>query len=177
MGDPDNGGTLIEGEDGNTIVYAPPIPARHSSIVQMPWTLPGGIGTRPYIYGVIDPEKTVPEIHEHNNKGWNRLGGPESVGVEDGLLADLPVVYSLHQNYPNPFNPGTAIEFSMPEPGTVTLTVYNILGQRVATLASGRLDAGTHSRYWDATGLASGVYLYRLSAGGYSLTNKMMLMK
>ncbi|TVQ74365.1 MAG: T9SS C-terminal target domain-containing protein, partial [Balneolaceae bacterium] len=67
--------------------------------------------------------------------------------------------------------------FSMPQPGMVTLEVYNMLGQKVATLVSGELQAGRHSYYWDATGLASGVYLYRLTAGDYSRANKMMLMK
>jgi len=90
---------------------------------------------------------------------------------------DTPGEFMLSQNYPNPFNPATTIEFSLPQPGMVTLTVYNMLGQRVATLVSGELQAGRHSHHWDATGLASGVYLYRLTAGEYTRTRAMVLVK
>jgi len=90
---------------------------------------------------------------------------------------DMPASYMLSQNYPNPFNPATTIEFSIAQPGMVTLAVYNMLGQRVATLVSGELQAGHHSYYWDAAGLASGVYLYRLSAPEYTRTMAMVLVK
>ncbi len=94
---------------------------------------------------------------------------------KDGF--EVPDENQLSQNYPNPFNPATTIGFSMPQPGMVTLTVYNMLGQKVATLASGELMAGSHSYYWDATGLASGVYIARMQAGGQSFTRRMMFVK
>ena len=91
----------------------------------------------------------------------------------------IPGEFVLNQNYPNPFNPSTAITFSIPQSEAVTLTVYNVLGQKVATLLqSQQMSVGTHSVNFDASQLASGMYLYRLDAGSsYSKTLTMMLMK
>ena len=85
--------------------------------------------------------------------------------------------FKLNQNYPNPFNPSTTIEFDLPKSSEVSLKVYNILGEEVATLLSGSLLSGSHSVEWDASNLASGVYLYRLQAGDYVETRKMVVMK
>jgi hypothetical protein len=83
----------------------------------------------------------------------------------------------LEQNYPNPFNPSTTIEYALPKPSNVTLKIYNILGEEVATLVSDRLTAGSYSYEWSRpAGMASGVYLYRLQAGEYLETRKMVLM-
>ncbi len=89
----------------------------------------------------------------------------------------LPSQVQLHQNYPNPFNPTTRIEFSIPETSHVTLEVFNIQGQRVATLVNGTRDAGVHTVSFDAANLASGVYMYRIQAGNFTRVNKMMLVK
>ncbi len=85
--------------------------------------------------------------------------------------------YALSQNYPNPFNPSTAINFTLPQSGRATLTVYNVLGQRVATLVNGVMSAGSHTVNFNAANLASGVYLYELRAGNTVITNTMMLVK
>ena len=85
--------------------------------------------------------------------------------------------FKLLQNYPNPFNPSTTIQFDLPKNSEVTLNIFNILGEEVATLISGRLSAGSYSYEWDASGLASGIYLYRLQAGKYVETRKMVLMR
>ncbi|MCX6639140.1 MAG: C25 family cysteine peptidase [bacterium] len=85
--------------------------------------------------------------------------------------------YSLNQNYPNPFNPLTSISFSLPQAVQVQLTVFDVMGREVATLVNGMRDAGTHEVTFDASHLASGIYLYKLEAGDYSATNKMVLMK
>jgi hypothetical protein len=85
--------------------------------------------------------------------------------------------YNLDQNYPNPFNPSTRISFSLANTGYTELSVYNMLGQRVATLFSGIMAAGTHEFSFDASRLQSGVYVYQLKSGSFSQTRKMMLLK
>lgn len=96
--------------------------------------------------------------------------------LEDDI-ADVPAGYMLKQNYPNPFNPSTVIEFSLPKSEHVTLEVYNMLGQRVATLVDGMTSGGGHRIEFDAMDLASGVYFYSLNAGGTVLTQKMTILK
>ncbi len=94
-----------------------------------------------------------------------------------GPSTELPISPALYQNYPNPFNPSTQINFSVPKAGKIQLTVYNTLGQKVATLAEGVVTAGHHTVNFNAGNLASGVYFYRLNAGSYVSTMKMMLIK
>ncbi len=85
--------------------------------------------------------------------------------------------YVLDQNYPNPFNPSTAIQFSLEKSGKTVLEIYNTLGQKVATLVNGELNAGAHRYQWNASGLASGVYFYRLQSNEFVATKKMLLVK
>jgi hypothetical protein len=87
------------------------------------------------------------------------------------------LAYALAQNYPNPFNPKTTIEFDLPHAGYVTLKVYNVLGEEVATLVASNHAAGTFNVSWDASDRPSGVYFYRLTAGEYVQTKKAVLMK
>jgi hypothetical protein len=93
------------------------------------------------------------------------------------ISAVLPDEYSLSQNQPNPFNPVTTISFELPEATTISLTVFNILGQKVATLAEGEFNAGVHRLEWNAVGQPSGVYLYRLDSEEFVQTKKMLLLK
>jgi len=88
-----------------------------------------------------------------------------------------PVEYSLEQNYPNPFNPATTITFQIPETGIVTLKVYDVLGNEVATLVSKEKPAGNYEIEFDGTNLPSGIYFYQLRAGSFVQTKKMVLMK
>lgn len=85
--------------------------------------------------------------------------------------------YVLDQNYPNPFNPATTISFVIKENGQVSLKVYNVLGDEVATLVNGELTGGVHTVQFDASTLSSGVYFYTLTAGNFTETKKMLLMK
>jgi hypothetical protein len=89
----------------------------------------------------------------------------------------LPSEYSLSQNYPNPFNPSTQITFSVPEAGMVSVKVYNLVGQEVATLFDNNMAAGSKTITFDASSLSSGIYFYKMSAGTYTATRKMILMK
>ena len=83
--------------------------------------------------------------------------------------------YALRQNYPNPFNPATIIYFTLPAQANIRLTVYNSLGQRIAILAQGPFHAGEYQVRFDATGLASGLYFYRLGTGNFTATRGMLL--
>jgi len=94
-----------------------------------------------------------------------------------GTGTDVPVTYSLDQNYPNPFNPSTEIRYGLPAGGYVMLEVYSVLGERVATLVSEVQSAGYHVVRFNKPGLASGVYLYRLTAGGFVAARKLLLLK
>jgi hypothetical protein len=90
----------------------------------------------------------------------------------------IPTVYALEQNYPNPFNPSTTIEFSLPEDvSSVKLTVYNALGERVAELVNGSLTAGRYSYQWDASDVATGMYIYELRTDNFVSIKKMVLLK
>jgi flagellar hook assembly protein FlgD len=106
----------------------------------------------------------------------------QTVGVSLERSASMPSRFALEQNYPNPFNPTTQISFSLVSPHKVRLSVYNVLGESIATLADGDYPAGEFTVTWDGHShngnqVASGVYFYRLEAGGQSLTRKMMLVK
>jgi hypothetical protein len=89
----------------------------------------------------------------------------------------LPGSFSLHQNYPNPFNPSTTIKFDVASSGHVSLKVYDVLGREVRTLANEEMQAGGYERTFDAVGLASGVYFYRIEAGGFTRMKKLLLQK
>ncbi|MBC8213547.1 MAG: T9SS type A sorting domain-containing protein [Candidatus Marinimicrobia bacterium] len=99
--------------------------------------------------------------------------------IEPVLLRtlSLPEDYSLSQNYPNPFNPSTTISYQLQATSSVLLAIYNVNGQLVETLVTGQLDAGYHSVVWNADDFASGVYIVKLTADGFTQTQKMLLMK
>jgi len=102
---------------------------------------------------------------------WCPITGIQQTGTE------VPVSYLLEQNYPNPFNPSTTIKFSIPKGGYVEMKLYDIAGREVATLVSDPFTAGTYSVDFDASKLASGVYFYKITAGDFTDTTKMVLIK
>jgi hypothetical protein len=100
-----------------------------------------------------------------------------NVSVTPSYNAATVTAYALHQNFPNPFNPTTSIAVDLVESGNVTLKVYNLMGQEVASLVSGTMTSGRHIVSFNASNLSSGLYLYRLSVNGFVAEKKMLLMK
>ncbi len=99
------------------------------------------------------------------------------MGAEPNIAASVPTEYTLEQNYPNPFNPSTVINFSLAKDGMVSLEVFNLLGEKVTTLLNDYKPAGKYSVNFDASRLASGIYLYRISSAEYVKTLKMNFIK
>lgn len=117
----------------------------------------------------------------NNQMGWGIIN---TLGAIDYLIAngvdespETPHAYRLQQNYPNPFNPVTQIGFDLPETARIVLTVHDVLGRHVATVAEGTFEAGVHSIRFDASSLSSGIYLYRLTAGNFISDKKMVIVK
>jgi len=104
----------------------------------------------------------------------NRVGGQATQTV---TLGSVPTKFALHQNYPNPFNPVTVIRYELPNSATVKLQVFDVLGRVVATVVNERKEAGIYEVPFNASGLSSGTYFYRLQAGTFVETKKMMLVK
>jgi hypothetical protein len=105
-----------------------------------------------------------------------------SQGTKDIDLTPVPADFALHQNYPNPFNPTTIIMYDLPEATKVHLVIYDVLGRQVRTLVNQDLTTGYHRSVWDATDdlgrpLSGGLYIYRIQAGGFSKTMKMVQLK
>ncbi len=104
-----------------------------------------------------------------------RTKNPDRITGGISSSKGFPLVYSLSQNYPNPFNPSTTIRYGLPHKSAVQLTVFNTLGQEVARLVNGEMQAGNHEARFVASGLSSGVYFYRLRAGDFVETKKLLL--
>jgi hypothetical protein len=136
-----------------------------------------GIGSDPALadWG----EQTDIALAESLNTHWKAWGFPTSVKE---LKSSVPVTYNLSQNYPNPFNPSTKIVVDLPRGGTASLEVYNIIGARVATIMAGSYSPGRYEVTWrgrDDAGIEapSGIYFYKLVAGAFTETKKMMMVK
>jgi hypothetical protein len=102
-------------------------------------------------------------------------GGVTTVG--EYLNPPVATDFVLMQNYPNPFNPATTISFSIPSKSFVSLNIFDALGREVSSLLSEELSAGKYSQQWDAAGLSSGVYFYRLQAGSFVETKKLLVVR
>ncbi len=110
---------------------------------------------------------------------WTRINPPDSctlVGVESNG-SNIPTAYKLYNNYPNPFNPVTSIKYDLPKASLVKIVLYDILGREVATLVNEKKEAGSYVIQWDASGYASGAYFYKIEAGVFIETKKMVLIK
>jgi len=179
IGDPDEGGVPIVNTSGQTEAFTETIQDRGNSIVEFEWRVPEAIGRFSRIYAVLDPDGTMAEIHEANNKGWTVLEveGGLPTSVDESRDETTPTTFNLAQNYPNPFNPATTISFALAKDGHVKLTVFDILGRTVVELIDGVKPAGKHKVVFDANDLSSGLYLYRLETEQYKQVRKMLLVR
>lgn len=140
--------------------------------------------------GFSDGKGTTTEIQHYSFIDKNLDAGGYSYRLKqvdfDGTFAyspqveveiSIPLEYALAQNYPNPFNPSTIISYSIPEAGFVNLKLYDVLGNEIKSLVNAQQEAGKYELIFDASGLASGVYYYRIQSGEFTSTKKLMLMK
>jgi hypothetical protein len=121
-------------------------------------------------------------VRTKNQNGWGSWSGVwtfwlQMIGEVRLISTGVPGEFVLSQNYPNPFNPSTNIEFSLPSAGSVSLRIFNLLGEKVETLIAGEYPAGRFSVTWDAAGQPSGIYFCRLESGGFSETRRMVIAK
>jgi len=114
-------------------------------------------------------------------KGWTALDHLGYLGnvtsIEETQAANVPLSFKLKQNFPNPFNPSTSLEYSLPTSGKVKLTIFNALGQEIATLVNGSRSAGQYMVNWNAADMPSGLYIYRLETENRVMSHKMILLK
>ena len=127
-----------------------------------------------YYYGRFGYSSGSPQNNTYRITTVLLLGSPE-VAVARRITDSFD--FKLCQNYPNPFNPMTFIDFVLPHPEYVTVKVFNLLGEEVALLLSQYLPEGKHTTKWNATGLSSGVYFYKIQAGGAVQTRKLLLLR
>jgi hypothetical protein len=181
-----------DSEDNETIIIfnwdAAPLASSHdfelardinfSDIV----TSQNGLSQTSYEYRSLDIETTyywrVRGVNSAGEGLWSPVSSFTTGSVVNiGNDGELPRTVTLDQNYPNPFNPSTQISYTLTEASDVALSVYNVNGQRVATLYNGAQSAGRHTFTFDAGNLASGVYIYQLRTNEMVLNRKMMLVK
>jgi Zinc carboxypeptidase/Secretion system C-terminal sorting domain len=122
--------------------------------------------------------KTITGVYAKNDSttNINVLLNPITTGISKNGN-DIPSEYNLYQNYPNPFNPATTINYDLPNSGFVKLAVYNVLGKEIAVLVNEKQSAGKYVVQWDASSYPSGVYFYRIIAGDFTETKKMVMIK
>jgi hypothetical protein len=99
------------------------------------------------------------------------------IGIKLHQVTTVPLTYKMYQNYPNPFNPTTTIKFDLPKTSNVKIEIFDLLGRRVESLVNMNASAGTYVAMWNATNFASGIYFYRITAGDFVATKKMLLIK
>ena len=144
-------------------------------------------GLAPGTYSVmVDRPGYVPATPQSGTISYSGSGAPISATLNFSMTAVTgvaptpsaqPATFALGQNYPNPFNPSTTISYALPVSGNVSLKVFNLLGQEVASLVNGFQNAGSHTINFTAHGMASGVYFYRLQSQGEMVTRRMILLQ
>jgi hypothetical protein len=154
-----------------------------NSFAPIPGSFQKGAGTTnvPHVYAYTDSSGAgtmVYRLKQQDVDGTLWYSEPRTVVVTDvSGQGTPPRVFALGQNYPNPFNPGTMITYALPAAADVRLSVYDMLGREVSVLVDGRRDAGEHRLTFDGSALASGVYVYRLRAGDFVQSRRLVLLK
>ena len=120
--------------------------------------------------------KTSNALHSYNIGFWYQYA-ETIVGVEEDWRGGTPLEFELFQNYPNPFNPTTIIRYGLPKESSVKVIVYNILGEIVNTLVDNVQKSGYYEVNFNASNLATGIYIYRIQAGDFVETKKMVLLR
>ncbi len=163
-------GYIISSTGNGTLVVK--MSLKHSSglninnALNLAWVNPGGGQFWTKVFAYVNNVST-----ELTN------AGSHSVVSVNQIASVIPEKYEIYQNYPNPFNPSTKIRFDLPQTSEVVLSVFDISGREVSRLFTGKLQAGSFEFKWDASDLSSGAYFYRIQAGSFSRTMKMMLVK
>jgi hypothetical protein len=149
----------------------------NSAWKQIAFVAGAGMSNAPRDYSYVDAG-LAPGSYAYRIKQINTDGSFEYHSAVEVMIGSVPMVLSLSPNYPNPFNPSTTIQFTVPENGQVTLKIYNVIGQEVATLYNGIAAAGQVQQVtFNASNLPSGLYISRLQYGNKSMMQKMMLEK
>jgi hypothetical protein len=137
-------------------------------------SISGSIDQKDYVF--IDKDLNIGE-YQYRLKQTDINGNYKYFELNDNILISMPNEFSILQNYPNPFNPSTKIDFILPAYEKVKLTIFDNTGREIKTLLNEYLEAGYYSREFDASGLPSGVYFYKINAGNNLVTKKMLLVK
>lgn len=163
------------------VVYEFDVPSVDPDVNSVPLRLDNGTGNQNVSFIITAPGTYATMFTDDESNGqhgiWNKVVYGQALATGNEEQTSTPSKFSLSQNYPNPFNPSTNIEFQIPVYSTVSLSVFNSLGQKVATLVDNTLASGTHSVTWNAQNAPSGIYFYQLKAGDLVQTNKMLLLK
>ena len=144
------------------------------------YTTPDATGNWSVVVTGLSPSDSVTATTTDMNSNTSEFSGcvlvSSGVGVGQALI-HKPLKYRMYQNFPNPFNPSTAIRFDLPQNSHVMLKIYNLIGKEIETIVSEQLQAGEHVATWNVKDLPSGIYLYRLEAGDYVETRKLIVQK
>ena len=164
------------------VLYEPIVPTVDSDVNSIPLRLDDGTGaqnvtnilTGPNTYETMFTDEDTFGQHGISNKV---VYGKAPTTANEDEFDSAPEAFALHQNYPNPFNPSTTINFNLPQASEVRLTVFNMLGQKVASLVNTKLASGSHSVTWNAQNAASGIYIYKIEADNFQKSMKMIYTK
>jgi len=180
LGDPDDGGVLIENIQGKSVAYLDQMNAREPVIARLDdWLVPGTIQQETKIFAVIDEDDIIDEVHENNNKAWNlaKQGNGYTSSLQEYFSNGNKPANQFYMNvYPNPANGSANFNYYLETASQVEISIYNIQGTLVKALQKEYLPAGSHSASFSTDFLQAGIYLYTISTGKNSKSGKLIIM-